>query len=980
MRVRDLGPLLIEQGGRAQPVLGTKGPAMLALLTIHANEHVSVDALTAAAWGDHAPAGVASTLLSHIWRLRQLVEPDRRSGRPPQVLLNDAGGYRLVGTPSTIDSLFLAETTARVRDALSAGRLDAALGRADEALSRWRGRPYGRAADADWARPAVARLDELREHLQERRIAVLVALGALDTALSDLRPLLAACPFHETLRALQMEALHRSGRTEQALEAYHEARRTLLDELGIEPGRDLRALHRRILDDDPDLAGPPTTTTAPITARGPGPAEPPDVAPPRPSAGVHLPSTLTPLIGRDADVSRLVRLLKDQQLVTITGPAGSGKTRLALEVARTGAEAYEEGVWFVDLVGVDDPTLVVDVVASTIGFVPSADATPVQDLRRYLTDRRVLVVLDNCEHLLASVASMVQVVLDDPPDGAVARILATSRERLGVAGEVGWTLEPLALPLPGDDPSDHSAVQLFLQRLLAADPGLEVDERTMAAVVDICVALDGLPLPLELAAARAPAFSLTEIASQVRADPGRLRRPGRGGHDHRITLRSTIDRSYQLLTDGERAAHRQLSVLPGPFTQAAAAAVLDTHVDDAGDVLVELVHRSMLTRVGADHPDHPTTFRQLVTVRDHARTSLRTIGMAGQVELRRDHFITELIGRRPPLGTTGEPAWYDALDDDHATVRATLTRRLIESPSASGELLAAPLSFYWYYRGRLVEATRWLTLEHDLRRDGDARDLAVTRLALAAILTLQGRHRQARPHFDAALTARPARGDPRIDPMTEMLVGAMAAAWVTDHHALLLELHRHLRALAEKTDTVHLHLLVDAVDVLALAASEQRESALTQAVQVQHRAAAAGVPMASWLVSGPPLAVSLFSGRPEEGIPWVERCMADHFPSGTGAGGAFIETRANFAAQQRDLRLAARLYGAAHATTRRVGMRWPWRDLTLQLIDVTRDGLPDGEFDDHWRAGQDLTPLGVLDGLRHGWTDRGVASPTDGAR
>lgn len=981
VRLRDLGPLVIERDGRDLPVAGTKGSAMLALLAIHANRLVSMDALTEAAWGQDAPASAASTLPSHIWRLRQLLEPQRAGGVAPQVLLNDAGGYRLVGSPRSIDSLLLAEATVRVRELLTAGRPDAALREADEALALWRGRPYGRAADTEWAAPAVARLEEMRQQIQERRITALVGLGALDIALSDLRPLIAALPYHETLRALQMEALHRSGRTEQALEAFQEARRTFVDEVGIEPGRDLQMLHRRILDDD--LGPARSAVPVPVTVAGPAPdpARPSfrEVSgatvgvPARPSVSVQLPASLTPLVGRENEMDRLPRLVAAHRLVTITGSAGCGKTRLAVEVARASAPAFPDGVWFVDLVGLDDPALIVDVVASTIGFVPSADATPVENLRGYLASRRVLLVLDNCEHLLSAAAAMVRAVLHDP-DGPGSGILATSRQRLGVPGEVGWTLEPLALPASDADPADAAAVQLLVQRLRAADPSLVVDARNMEAVVRICTAVDGLPLPLELAAARAPAFSLTEIADQVSADPNRLSRPGRTGRDHRATLHSAIDWSYRLLGDAEKVAHGRLSVLPGPFTEAAAAAVLDTDTGETEDLLAELVHRSLLGRVGPARPGRPTTFRQLVTVRAHASRVLGdrsdAAGRRGAVDeagIRRDAFVDALVARRPPLGTTGEPSWYDALDDDLAAVRATLTRRLIDRSAGGGEPLAAPLAFYWFFRGRLLEATRWLTLEHDLLLDGNSRHLDISRLALAGILTLQGRHQQARPYIDAALPIRPDAGPGRVDAVIETLIGLAGAAWVTDDYPVLIEMHRHLQDLVKDTHPTHLRLLVEAVGVMAQAVSGRSEIVVARAEDVRERAAAAGVPMAIWMVSGPPLAVALFAGRPDLGIPWIERSMANHFPFGTGAGGAFIETRANFAAQQGDFALAARLYGAAQSITRRVGMRWPWRPVSLELLDRARGGLPDTAFDRYWRAGSSLDPLGVLDGLQHGW-------------
>lgn len=969
MRVRDLGPLLIENDGREQPVVGTKGSAMLALLAIHVNEQVSVDALTEAAWGEHAGAGAASTLLSHIWRLRQLLEPGRRRGVAPRVLLNDADGYRLVGSPASLDSLFFAEAAARVRDQLAAGVPEAALGGADAALARWRGRPYGPAADAEWAWPAVARLEELRAQLQERRISALVRLGALDTALSDLRPLVAAMPFHEALRALQMEALHRSGRTEQALEAFADARRTLVEGVGIEPGRDLQELHRRILDDDPTLTGPRTVTEplTPVARESPSSAMTAEGRPAEAAAGVHLPPALTPLLGRDTELARLCPLVEEHGLVTISGPAGAGKTRLAVDVARAVAHEFADGVWFVDLVGVDDPSLLVDFVISTVGFVPSADATPQQDLSAYLSGRRVLLVLDNCEHLLTAVAALVEAVLGSASGTPGCRLLATSRERLGVPGEVGWTLEPLALP-PVDGTghaSEAAAVRLLVQRLRAADPTLELDETGMADVVRICVALDGLPLPLELAAARAPMFSLAEIADQVSAEPGRLRRPGRAGNDHRATLRSTLDWSYRLLDGREQAAHRQLSVLPGPFTTAAAQAVLDAGVEET---LVELVHRSMLARVGTQ-PGRPTTFRQLVTVRDHAHQGLRETGSLSAVEDRRDTYTAALVARRPPLGTSAEPDWYGALDDDQAAVRATLTHLLIERPTPTGARLTAPLAFYWYHRGRLTEATRWLTLAHDLLRDDDAYDLAVTGIATAAILILQGRHEQARTYVDAALGSGPDPADPRVEDLLEALIGLAGAAYISGNPPLVVEMYPHLRRFSDGVRPAHLPLLVDAVGTLVLAVRGRLEDAVVEAVGVHERATHLGVPMAIWMSAGAPMALGLLGGGPEIGVLWAERCMSAHFRFGTGAGGAFIETRANLAALQGDEPLAARLYGAAHSTTRRVGMHWPFRELTHDLIARTQGRLADEEFHRLWRAGQALSPLQVLDGLRHGFSE-----------
>jgi DNA-binding SARP family transcriptional activator len=289
---------------------------MLALLTINVNRRVSVDALMDA---ERVTAGAASTLESHIWRLRQLLEPGRARRTASTVLVSDAGGYRLVAGDRSVDSLFFEELAAEVRDLLAAGHPAEAVTRADTALALWRGRPYGPLGEHDWARPAVARLDELHGQVRERWVEALLATGALDRALSDLEPLIAAMPFRETLRGLQMLALYRSGRGGQALQTCQKARRQLMEEIGTEPGVELQELHRRILDNDADLA-----------SGGQAGA-------PQPTVEVHLPASLTPLVGREDVRLRLGALVAERRMVTVTGAAGSGKTRVAVEVARTAA-------------------------------------------------------------------------------------------------------------------------------------------------------------------------------------------------------------------------------------------------------------------------------------------------------------------------------------------------------------------------------------------------------------------------------------------------------------------------------------------------------------------------------------------------------------------------------------------------------------------------------------------------------------------
>lgn len=946
MRVRDLGPLAVAVDTEEHAVVGTRGPAMLALLAANANQRVSVHALMEAAWGEQISAGAGSTLESHIWRLRQLLEPGRARGQAPTVLVNDAGGYRLVAGSSSLDSLFFEECAAEVRDLLAAGRPGPALRRADTGLRLWRGRPYGGFADAGWAQAAVARLEEVWGQLQERRVEALLATGAVDVALSSLQPLVSAMPYRETLRGLQMRALYRSGRAEQALQVYQDTRRTMVDEVGIDPGPELQELHRQILNQD---------------VPGVEPA-PPGVDPAR-AVEVHLPPTPTELIGREEGLARLVSLVGERRLVTITGPAGCGKTRLAVEIARTAAPSFPDGVWFVDLAAVTDPDLVVDVIVSTIGFAASVGATPAEDLRSYLRTRRMLVVLDNCEHVLAGVAAVVSLVLDDPGAELDGRLLATSREPVNVGGETVWSLPPLGLPSGefGLYPTAAPAVELFLQRLRAAAPTLRVDEQVLARVVQICVAVDGLPLALELAASRAPSYTLDDIAAQVAGDVSRLGRIGRGPDDHRTTLRSTVEWSHRLLSPGQQRAHRRLSVLPGRFTSASAAAVVDDlDAVDTEDLLAQLVHRSMLSSDGARLPGRPTTFRQLVTVRSHARHALADAeGTAAGLD-RRDAWTAALVAARPALGGAAEPAWYSRIDDDYDTVRATLARHLIEQPDALGGRIATRLSFYWYYREQLVEGLRWLQLGYDVLRADEPTDRLLAQMALASVLAVRGRVDLARPHVEAVLDDL---GDPEPERLVEIgegLVGLAASAWVPDAHDLVMALHRQLTRVVDRSGSGELALLADAVGCIALFAAGRIPEAVSQAHEVEHRAAAADNLMATWIAAGSPTVAALLAADPAEGVPWVNRLMRAHLRLGTGAGGSFLETRASFAALAGEHRHAVRLYAAAHNETRRAAMRWPRRPVTHQLLAQAREALAPADYQHAWQEGEGLSMADVL--------------------
>jgi DNA-binding SARP family transcriptional activator len=266
LRIRDLGPLAVERGGVPVGLGGARLTAALSVLVAHAGQHVGVDALAEAMWGSQSPARSHSTLDSHVWRLRKALEPERRRGAPSRVLHHEQGGYRLVVDAAAIDSARFTASADEVRDLLDSGRAGDARRRAEQALQLWRGRPYAAVADEPWALAAVARLTEARDQLRELLVQALLAAGSPERALLALGPVLADTPLRERPWALRMLAQHRLGRAGEALRSYAEVRRTLLDELGVEPGPELRDLHGRILAEDPTLAGPHSTPLVPRAA------------------------------------------------------------------------------------------------------------------------------------------------------------------------------------------------------------------------------------------------------------------------------------------------------------------------------------------------------------------------------------------------------------------------------------------------------------------------------------------------------------------------------------------------------------------------------------------------------------------------------------------------------------------------------------------------------------------------------------------
>ncbi|MDD7938989.1 BTAD domain-containing putative transcriptional regulator [Actinomycetospora lutea] len=834
--------------------------------------------------------------------------------------------------PDDVDSARFERLAVAARDAAGDGDPAETWRRCDEALDLWRGPPYEVVAHATATAAVVARLAELRGQVAERRLDALLALGHPDRVLLDLEPLQRDHPFREPLWARRMAALDALGRTEEALATFHRARTLLCDELGLEPGRELQEQQRAVMTRDPAPAVP--------------------IAP---SAPVHLPARPGPLVGRERELGEIADVLATSPLTTITGPGGCGKTRLAIQSARDGVSRFPDGIWFVDLTEVLAGGAVADMVVTRLGLLPGGSG-PTAALRAFVRDRRALVVLDNCEHVIDEVAALVEELLTEEPR---TTLLATSREPLDVEGEVVRLLGPLALTPGPAGPSP--AAELFLARARGRVDDLPLIER-------ICAGVDGLPLAVELAAARTRSFTPAEIAEQVASDPGGLGRVGRGPADHRRTVREAIEWSHRLLDTDERTVHRALSVLPGPFTLPAAAAVVGPALDvaDVPTLLARLAHRSLLSATPPDRPGRPTVFRQLDTVRAHGRHHLAASGEEARTLARRDAWVRGVLAARPRLGRAEEADWYDLLEENWPVVRATLDDLLVDDPDPGSLRLGAELLWFGYYRTRVHEVSRWL--ERAVRSAGTDADGLTVRLVRAGARILLGDLegggpllRDVLPLLDTLDLA--VEGREGLRALVEVGVGAVGSAWTHNAYDLVARGCVSLSRVAAALGEPDLDLVLDAMACAeGLGSTDHRELAdlAERATAIHDRAVGRDHICATWVVSAVNNIVAQLLEDPEAGIPWTERLIVSQSRLGTGGTGVYVEAMANLLVMRGELAEAVTWFSCAYAQTRRAGMVWPARPHTQALIDRASAGLTPDAHRTAWQEGAPLSTTEIM--------------------
>ncbi|PZG13531.1 BTAD domain-containing putative transcriptional regulator [Nonomuraea aridisoli] len=663
MRFQILGPTAaLGEDGEPITLGGPRVRALLTLLALHAGRVVGAEQLIDGMYGTDPPDGVANALQSQVSRLRRALGRDLVEFHP--------AGYRLVADPQDVDARRFEQLAQAGRQALAGGDPERAAALLREALDLWRGTPL---ADAPHAEAAVAALEELRLAATEDRVRADLDLGRHRELVAELRQLTAAHPLRERLTAQLMRALYGSGRQAEALTVYDQARKLLDEELGVEPGPELAAAHLAVLRADPALGAP-----APSAAAGP--------------LRQGLRAQLTSFVGRAEELDQVRARLRDNRLVTLIGPGGAGKTRLANEAA-----AQEAGdVCFVPLAPVSDPSGVPRAVLAALDIRdallhaerPAVD--PVTRLVTALADRRLLLVLDNCEHLVAATADLTDHLLAACPG---LRVLATGREALGITGESILPVAPLRLP-PVDtgDPLDYAAVRLFADRAAAVRPGFAVDAGNAAQVVRICRALDGLPLAIELAAARLRTLSVDDVAARLDDRFRLLTRGSRTALPRHQTLRAVVAWSWDLLDESEQRAAMRLTVFAGGARPEAAEQVCGL----PEDVLFSLAEKSLVEFVAG-------RFRMLQTIRAFCAERLAESGEESAVrQAHATYYLDLAIAADARLRAAEQLEWLARLDEESDDLIAA-TRWAAESGRLElGLRLTAYSACYWWMRGHRV--------------------------------------------------------------------------------------------------------------------------------------------------------------------------------------------------------------------------------------------------------------------------------------
>jgi predicted ATPase/DNA-binding SARP family transcriptional activator len=752
---RILGPLEVRSDEGVLEVSGRRQRALLGFLLVNGNSVVSRERIVEAVWGEHPPASARNALQVGVHGLRKALGAER--------VVTQGTGYRLALEPDELDLARFLTLTERARQE----RQEDAAATLRQALELHRGPVLADLDELPFVAAERRHVEELRLEALERRIDAELALGRQDELVGELHALVAAHPYREQLRGQLMLALYRSGRQADALEQYRLARSTLGDELGLDPSRELDELQAAMLRQDESLAPPGAVRS-----------------------GSGLPEPPRPLVGRELELAAVVALAQapDARLVTLTGPGGTGKTRLALEAARELDRTFAGGAHFVDLAPLHDPGLVGSTAARALGVRDAEGEVLFERVAAALGERQTLLVLDNFEHVLDAAPLVAGLLSRVTP----LRVLATSREPLRVRAEHEYRVPALALPARahGGDLerlAGNEAVALFVVRARSARPGFELTPDNADTVVEICHALDGLPLALELAAARLRLLSSSALRDRLEDRLGILAEGNRDLPPRQRTLRAAIDWSYELLAPPEGTLLARLSVFAGGWTLGAAEAVCAADLAALGS----LVEKSLVQATDSS-PGEPR-FSMLETLRQYAFERLLASGEAELTRRRHAAYFADLAERLEPDLHTARA--LDEAEREHDNIRAAL-----EGSVASGDTRTAlricALARFWYVRGYLGEGRAWL--DRALEQEGGPADRRAIALYWSGTLAWSsGDHESAIAPALESLALAQATGDEVAElralmalGLTHLGVGDLVAS--RDFHAKSLALARAL--------------------------------------------------------------------------------------------------------------------------------------------------------------------------------------------
>jgi predicted ATPase/DNA-binding SARP family transcriptional activator len=937
MEFRILGPLEVWDRGRSLPLGGAKQRALLAILLIQANHVVAADRLIDLIWPHKPPDTADHSLQVYVSQLRKVLEPEHRAGAPYSLLISRPPGYLVSIKTEDLDLGRFQRLINEGKQSMSEGAHDVASAKFREALGLWRGQALADFGSQAFALSEISRLTEMQICAIEDRIDTDLALSRHSDLAGELEALVAEHPLRERLRGQMMLALYRSGRQAEASAVYQQARELLVDQVGMEPGGDLQQLLKRILNQDPVLDVKAQAMTIRRESK--------------------LPRFANAFVGRGREIDQLARRLEGSSMVTLTGPGGMGKTRLAVELSAKLSERYRNGVVFVDLAALTDESLVSQTIARSLGLRDDGVRNPMDVIVSYLNDRSLLLILDNCEHLLPSAAATANAMLSQCRG---LTILATSREALGVQGETIWEVPPLpnrsnGSDFGGVDLDDGDAVALFRVRAEAvASRSFTWDDAAIVEATRICHRLDGSPLAIELAAARLRVMPLSDLLVGLDKRFTLLATDARSAAARHRSIEATVDWSYQLLSSSEQLLFQRLSVFSAGFTPDAAEEVCaDEHLPrpDVVPTLFSLVEKSLI-RLGATFRGG-ARYTMLQTIRECSLNKLHASSRAVDLHLRHAlYFSTMASNTEATVKTRQQVEWLAQLEEEHDNFRTAIEWALGSEPLLALEI-ATRLDEFWLRR-HIGEGTTWVTRAMEAALPtGELRARAVDVAGHLAWLT--GDHELALVLIGEAAKAWVALGDvPRAGRATDALGAGQFASGAIE---LGLEhMHRAVEMLRPTGDKWRLASALNnlgfnlALSGDSLTAKPLLDEALQLARQCDDPHSVADI-----LDSVAEVEMSL--GRHNQARALWQECFAIAMRLDDKRQSAYIlESRARLALLEGDPELCIRLASASEATRTSIGEVAPpdWREIVIKTLQEARGQLPDLAADTAWREGQTM--------------------------